>query len=110
MPTIYRNHKILDSFEGYIDQSAIDFARRVIDNLYIQPEISLFCAGKTELIWFRFDFDDINWLTACFYPEEGCTLHYFYQQGFPLPKGGVKNYYVKTDAQFIKLFLDISRK
>ena len=101
MPTIYENEQKLNTITG-VNQVHINQATRIIYNLHIQPDIIQY----GSLLKFEFTFPSGTMMDAGFY-DFGIECSYTVEHdGFTYSKTEIVN----TDAEFIKLFLAVSRK
>jgi hypothetical protein len=101
MPTIYENEQKLNTITG-VNQVHINQAKRIIYNLHIQPDIIQY----GSLLKFEFTFLSGTMMDAGFY-DFGIECSYTVDHdGFTYSKTEIVN----TDAEFIKLFLSVSRK
>ena len=103
MPTIFENERKLNAMTG-VPENHIEQAKRIIYNLHIQPDI----VQLGSLLKFEFTFPNGIMMDAYFY-DYGIECMWM-----PSEMINVRPYIppclVTTDAEFIKLFLDISRK
>lgn len=101
MATIYENERKLNEIVG-VNEKHINQAKRIIYNLHIQPDIIQF----GSLLKFEFTFPNGLMMDAGFY-DFGIECDYQCENEWCTYS---KTEVVHTDAEFIKLFLSVSRK